>query len=216
MSKNIVPTDASQYNLTSFADLLPAREHIVGEDPGSFDGFREGMMRTLAAMTPYECVVAENLIAIEWEFLQQHRMRNTGLRKIIREAICDAVMARAKAQHEEALDEAWEAHVDAGGGEADWKSPFSFDKEAAMDAGLKLAEKAVSRDLNDVAAAAAEIESMGLALVEVMGEAYRSSGAEVVFHDNKVQQLERRRRDVKRDFDALQKTRPVDAEVIEG
>ena len=90
-------------------------------------------------------------------------MTDSGMRETIPKA---AVMVRAKEQHEEALDEAWEAHVDAVSGEDDRKLPFSFScTEAAMEAGLKLAEKAVSRDLNDVAAAAEEIESIGPALI---------------------------------------------------
>jgi hypothetical protein len=37
----------------------------------------------------------------------------------------------------------------------------------------------------------------------------------VARHDDKYQELERRRRDVKRDFDALQKARPIDAKIVE-
>lgn len=57
---------------------------------------------------------------------------------------------------------------------------------------------------------------MGLDVVDLMGEAYRTSSEQVYYHDGRGQELERRRREVKRDFDALQKARPVEVGVIEG
>ena len=97
MPNEHTPLAPTRFNLTSFAELLPARDHIIGEDPGSFDGFHGGMMQSLAPVTPYEGVIAENLIAIEWELLQHRRMRDAGLRQIIRKAICDAVVAEQEA-----------------------------------------------------------------------------------------------------------------------
>jgi len=35
-------------------------------------------------------------------------------------------------------------------------------------------------------------------------------------HEDKLQELERRRREVKRDFDGLQKARPIEVEAIEA
>ena len=83
MPKNLTLPDPTRFGLERFADLLPARDHITGEDPGSFDGFHEGLMQSLAPLTPYEGVIAENLIAIEWELVQHRRMRDVGLRAII-------------------------------------------------------------------------------------------------------------------------------------
>lgn len=51
--------------------------------------------------------------------------------------------------------------------------------------------------------------------VEIMGEAYRSRDWSVTHHDQKLRELEGRRREVKRDFDALQRARLVEATVIE-
>ena len=216
MPKKLIPLDPTRFGTTSFADLLPAREHIIGEDPESFEGFREGMMPSLIPLTPYEGVIAENLIAIEWELIQHRRMRDMGLRKIIRNAICKAVVARERAAYGARLDEDWEAHVDAGGMEDNWDQPFSFDKSSAEAAGHALAAQAISRNPAEFAAACEEIEAMGLDVVDLMGRAYRTSSGEVRYHDGRGQELERRRREVKRDFDALQNSRPVEAVVIEG
>lgn len=216
MPNDLTPLDPAGFGLTRFADLLPARDHIVGEDPGSFEGFREGMMQSLAPMTPYEGVMAENLIAIEWELVQHRRMRDAGLRAVMRNFIGEAVTAREDAAYEVGLDEEWEAHVEASGTDEDWEQSSSFDKEAALARGLELAARAISRDRSECAAACEEIEAMGMDVVELMGEAYRTSNAQVRHHDNKGKELERRRREVKRDFDALQNARPLEAEVIEG
>ena len=43
------------------------------------------MMLELAPATPYECVIAENLVALEWEMLQHRRMRNACIREVTRE-----------------------------------------------------------------------------------------------------------------------------------
>jgi hypothetical protein len=215
MPNDLTLPDPARFSLTRFAQLLPIRDHIIGEDPGSFDGFREGMMQSLAPMTPYECVIAENLIAIEWEILQHRRMRDTGLRTVIRKAIRDAVVEREETTYEAEVDAAWELHEEVGGIEEDWEDPDAFDKDAAKATGLALATRAVSRDPAEFAAACEEIKTMGLDVVELMGEAYCTSARSVRKHDEKLPDLERRRREVKRDFDALQKLRPLEAEVIE-
>lgn len=52
--------------------------------------------------------------------------------------------------------------------------------------------------------------------VEVMGAAYTILGNDIQAHDRKVQELEGRRREVRRDFDVLRKLRSAEDEVIEG
>lgn len=215
MPNDLTPPDPARFSLTSFAELLPARAHIFGEDAGSFEGFRGGMMQSLVPVTPYEGVIAENLIAIEWELLQHRRMRDAGLRRTIRSHIRNAVVEREEAAHELAAEEDWEAHEKAGGTEDDWEF-FSFDKEAAEETGDALAARTDPGTPKDFAAACDEIEAMGLNVIELMGEAYRSSGSTVDLHDEKMQELERRCRDVRRDFDALQKARPAGVETIDA
>ena len=216
MTADLTPPTPARFNLTSFADLLPGRAPIIGEDPGSFEGFHNGMMQSLLPMTPYEGVIAENLIAIEWELLQHRRMRDAGLRRLVRDRVSEAVVKREKAAHDVKLDEAWEAHEAKGGTEDNWKEPFSFDQEAAQEAGQTLSQNAVSREPDTFQAACAEIEAMGLDVVDLMSEAYVSQKAGVTRHETKLPDLERRRRDVMRDYDALQKARPIEAEVIAG
>lgn len=44
--------DPLRFNLTHFAELLPRRDPMVGEDPGSFEGFRVGLLQSLKPATP--------------------------------------------------------------------------------------------------------------------------------------------------------------------
>jgi hypothetical protein len=205
MSKVVAKPDPAKFSLASFADLLSTRGVIVGEEPGSFDSFHEGMMRSLMPATPYEWVISENLIAIEWELLQHQRMRNANLRQITHEAISRAVVAHRQ-----------DAHDTAGGAEFETARVALFDKEAAEVEGEDLANRAISSDLKIQAVAYAEITGLGMDPLQVMSEAYRSSDLRVAHHHLEIQQLERRRREVKREFDALQRVRPLDAQVIDA
>lgn len=214
MPQDLPVKSPTAFGLDSFADLLPIRDPIPGEDPGSFATFHVAMVASLGPATPYECVIAENLVAIEWELVQHRRMRDAGLRDIIRQAICKAVVRQKDAEHDAELDEAWEQHVAAGGDEDDWE-PTRFDRDAAEAAGGDLAARAMSRDLDTQARAYEEVSALGMDPVAIMGEAYRSHDRSVTQHDNRLRELEGRRREVKRDFDALQRARPVEATVIE-
>ena len=234
MSADTTLPDPARFNLPQFSDLLPARDPFIGEDPVSYQGLHAGLMQTLAPLTPYECVIAENLIAIEWELLQQRRMRETAIRQGAKEAVEKAVAAQRESEHEAALEEAFEIHeafeaeIEAGTkSAAQSEEPFDFDAvfgaefdaESAKAEGADLAARAVSRDSAVQADAWEEIAALGLDPVSVMSEAYAKEDDRARMrydHDGKVQQLERRRREVKRDFDALQKTRQGQAEIIDG
>lgn len=214
--------DPLRFNLASFAELLPSRDPIVGEDPGTFDGFRAGLFQSLGPATPYECVIAENLVLIEWELLQHRAMREACLLRSIRPAIAKAVRGQMRREHLQAMDEAWDEYVEQGGAEDDWEEPYKFDAEAADEAASKLVDQATSRDPQVQAAAYAEISQLGLSPLELLSEAYRGTLGEsfqtdqsAEYHDAKIRELERRRREVKRDFDQLQQSRPDKGVIIE-
>ena len=93
MANNITPIDPARFGLASFAEILPRRLRIVGEDHDSFETFRAGLMRSLAPMTHYECVIAENLVRIEWDLVQHYRMNEAALRRHTPQATRDAFIA---------------------------------------------------------------------------------------------------------------------------
>jgi hypothetical protein len=120
-----------------------------------------------------------------------------------------------ESEHDAALDQDWERHVEAGGDESNWE-PRRLDRGAAKAAGEERAARAMSRDLEAQTRAYDEVSVIGMDPVEIMCEAYRSRDWSVIHHHQKLRELEGRRREVKRDFDALQRARPVEATVIES
>lgn len=216
MSKDLSTPNPERFGLGSFSELLPARDPIIVEDPGSFAGFHDAMLTSLVPMTAYEAVVAENLIAIEWELLQHRRMRDASIRRKMREAICGAVETKLEQQYNDRVDDAYNRFIEEGGDDEDWEDTVDFDEEAATQAGEDLAARAISHDPDLQRAAYAEITELGYDPVELMSEAYRSGNLPAIRHDEKIQELERRRREVRRDYDALQKARPIEGAIIEG
>ena len=206
---------AQEFGLGSFAELLSDRAPIPGETSGSQASFRDALMRSLAPFTPYEMVISENLVAIEWELVQHRRMRDQSLRNGILQDLRKAIIGQCKVEHEVALDVAWEEWCTAGK-DQDAFEQAPFDKEAAMARAEDLAQRSVDPDPVIAAAAHAEIEALGIDLLTLMGEAYRTTSRSVIHHELKIQELERRRRSVKADLDALQKVRPIDAELDEA
>ena len=61
MTTDLTPPAPARFNLTSFADLLPSRAPIIGEDPGSFEGFHAGTMKSLLPMPPTRASMPPNL-----------------------------------------------------------------------------------------------------------------------------------------------------------
>jgi hypothetical protein len=193
MSKaNIVP-DPAQFHLASFAELLFHREPLIGEDPGTNDGFHAAMIQSLGPATPHECVIADNLIVLEWELLQHRRMRDAGLRRFTAEVISEAFVASRKDAQKS-----------------------KFNPKVAAAEGKNLANRAVASDPQIRHAAQAEITALGMDPIQVMSEAYRTASMGVTHHHFEIKDLEKRRREVKRDYDALQKTRPFDASLLDA
>ena len=199
MPKAATRIDPAQFNLTSFADLLAGRDVIVGKVPGSYAAFETHMLSSLAPMIPYECVIAQDIVAMSWELLQHRRMRDNGLRQLIHHEIVAAVIAAEQ-----------DKHASAGKTGAGKGPRTGFDAAAAQAAGEALATQATSTDSDIQTAAFAQITALGMEPLALMSAAYRMSDYAVEYHDRKIQELERRRREMKRDYAVLQNTRPLD------
>jgi hypothetical protein len=142
-------------------------------------------------------------------------MRLASLRKEIQAIVCAAVIKREKERYEDAIDVLWDKYIAAGGDKDKWKDPYPFDEAAARKLADDLATRVTSPDPGVQTKAQDEMLAPGLEPLQLMSDAYLSN-TPAARHNNRVQQLEGRRRDVKRDYDALQKSRPVDGEIIDG
>jgi hypothetical protein len=214
MSKDLTTHKPQDFGLASFYDLLSSRPHIPGEQPGGFDALRSGLLASLTPATPYECVVAESIVAIEWELLQRRRMRDATLRGKLREAITTSAMSIAQSLHDadvqDARKDAWDAFSDPENEEIEWEDPHPFDRDAAEERVAELADGILSNDPLSQADAHQALTDLGVPLLNLMGNAYADGNGLASRHEAKVQELERRRREVMRDFHSIQKARPID------
>lgn len=309
MTRDLAHLDPRRFGLSSFAELLLQRRPVIGEDPGTFAQFHAGLTHSLAPMTPYECVLAENLISIEWELVQRRRVRDATLNRHIRKIIEDAYVKKSlddfaewlqeRMAARDALEAAQEEEEDDAGWEADHdddpharfddtyddeapharfddrysdeaprsrfddrykdEDPYArlndddddadtdddpdedcdtdedgtedkfdiFDDETpqqALDrnkdkfiaAGQDLAARAMSRDPEAQEQAYQKLAEIGLDPIDLMDYAFLAKSAAVEQHERQIESFERRRRDVKRDYDALQKSRAVEAQTIDA
>jgi hypothetical protein len=216
MAQDINSPDPGAFGLTRFSDILPKRGTFVREAPGTFEAFRDLMMEDLAPATPYECVIAENLVSIEWEIVQHRRMRDAGDRSEIRRSIYEAVFKRLWTQHEAVNQASLEQFDTLGPDAVSWTAPSIFNDAEATRNADDLARRAVSFYPEERAEAEAELAELGMEPVELMAAAFRSEERVVSYHDRVLPELEVRRRGVKQEYDALQKRRVAKARVIDG
>ena len=215
MAEDIQIADPKAFGLSAFRELLaPNDRHIIGEEPGSYDAVREGLIHSLAPLTPYECVMAENLVAIEWELIQRRSLRANELRNSARDKLQPAISAALESKYSIALDEAWDAHVADGGGEDDWKEPEELGYRARDTLASDICDRAMSLNLGEQQAAYKEIRDLGVNPIDAMGHAYTDWQNDADKHQKAIEALEKRRREVMRDFASLQAARPIEGEVI--
>lgn len=212
MATAVTRPDPGRFNMETFSELLFQRETVIGEAPVAYATFHGGLMQSLVPTSPYECVVAEKLIALEWELTQHRTMRNACLRHSAVDAVMHAVVSF--------IEENWKSGANNKGGaitkaKARGQKP-TFDMQAATAEGADLAKRATSADEDVRNAACSEITAMGMDPLEVMSAAYRSSGTGVTFHGAEIQDLEKRSREVKREYDALQKARLLEPPVVDA
>lgn len=219
MPEDMKLTDPRRYGLSSFAELLAPRDPLIGEDPGTYEAVHAGLMASLTPMTAYECVIAENLVAIEWEILQHRKLREDLLRQKVHSSVVDAVVDAKRQEHDHALDDTWEVHLKNGGTEDDWEAPTEFDHASAHEFAENLTDRAMEPDMTIRTKAWEELRALGINFTDIMSKAYfpgqYAAQRPVSLHESAVMGLEKRRREVMRDYDQLQRLRLIEAEVID-
>lgn len=213
MNDHLTQPDPRRFGLARFSDVLAPRATIPGEAPGTFEDFRESLLAALAPATPYEAVVAENLVRLEWEMVQTARIRDATIARQMRERLVAAVDEAREFAHEAAGEEAQERHL-AAHGTLEGFSFEPFDPEAARQAGAALARRAVDPDPAIREAAEAEIAALGLEPVELLAEIWGENSAVLAQRDKQLRELEKRRREIGRDYERLQAARPIEARPV--
>jgi hypothetical protein len=203
--------DPQDFGLATFGEMLWRRVALPGEEPGSFELFREGITRDLEPMTPYEAVIADHLVMVEWEIREQRRMRDAAIRARMLEAARELVLGVREREHQAA----WGAMPNAlsdGSVEkskaADESEPFDVD--AAHSEGDALARRLGSGDPDELAQADRILASLGTSRIELMAAVWQTMSALIDQHEEMIRDLERRRREVQKDLEQLQRKRPFE------
>lgn len=215
------PPDPARFGLESFAQLLSPRAPLVGENPETHEAFHAGLLASLNPGTPHEAVIAENMVSIEWELRQHHAMRDASIRRLLTSAVTRAYVELARTDYDKAMGEDYNKHLAARHAEP-WDAPYEFDAQAAEQTAQQLLDRATARDPQVRAAAEAELAQLGMDALDLLSAATRGAltdgnGADDApeFHDAKIRELERRRREVKRDYDALTQARADEGVIID-
>jgi hypothetical protein len=160
-----------------------------GEDPDTYEGLREALLHDLVPRSPYERLLAENLITLEWEAIRHRRLRDDLIRAKARDLAIGA-FETGKAQ---VLTRA------SGEATALGFALVGSDPERAAEATLTLVDK---HDLTPG---------------EIMAKAYSQVSLQVEVHEKKLAELEKRRQRLKEEYDRLRAVRPQpieDAEIV--
>jgi hypothetical protein len=199
-----------RFGLTAFLDLLPRREPLPAQNSRNLEEFRFQLLRSLAPGTAYECLMADSLVALEWELLQHRRMRDRCISNEIRERIAEAYVTWRSERHEDDLDAEYDAWIRAGKTHESYVNR-PFDRKAMRLEGEALALRAVDPDPEIVMEAENEIAALGMDLLSILAEVMAGSHTTATYHNLKIPVLEKRRREVMKDFEDLQSLRPIEA-----
>lgn len=213
MPDDLARSNPADFGLTSFRDLLPKRAPFPGEHVTLFAPFRQQLLEALEPVTPYECVLADGIVELEWELQQHRRMRDAAIRKVLAGLIRDAWRKVLSLRHEDVLDAEWEEWIKAGKKEAEFVSR-PIDKEQADFEALQMSQRAVADDVEVAAAAHAECAAAGISLISLLSDAHTGHKPEYRFHEEKLIDLENRRRRLMADYRGLQDNRAMSARVV--
>ncbi len=171
---------------------------LPDEDPANFTEFRDALLEELAPRSAYQKCLAMNLVGIEWDI-----GRN---RRLLAAAIRDAFRRQAVSLAVREIDGSAYLSSDAAGAALEGE----YDEAYAV-----YYAETFARDLLDRKdKAAAALAELGVTPSEIVAAAQRYRATAVIYHEDRIAELERRRRALQSDYAALQARRPA-TEAIE-
>ena len=176
--------------ITVLDDLIQAPQLLPDEDATTFEALRDVLFADLAPGTPYERLLARNLVDLEWEALRHRRFRDHLIRAEYRDI---AVGGFQKGE--------------------DWLYsqlvPSETDKTNAF--------ALVNSDPKPLVAAEKELAKLQISPSEILAKAYKKLSRDLEPHERQLAEIEVRRRRLREDYDRLKaaKAKPVeDAEIL--
>lgn len=177
---NVVTSGHAQQLL----DLIPRMPLLPGEDAAAFADLRDALLGELAPATPYQIFIAENIVAVEWEIHRHRKLRDGLLRSSFRS------VAQEKRTGNDDL--------------------FGITSISASDTAKKFAAGLMRAPGSDELAAQQWLSDQNIDIGELTAEAYKRVARAIEPHEQKLAELETRRRRLRQDFDALKRVRPAD------
>jgi len=174
---------------------------LPDEDPATFAAFRDALLEELAPRSAYEKCLAMNLVGIEWDIGRNRRLLAAALRDEF----------RRQATYIAARELAGRAYLssDATGGFED-AAEDAYDEDYA-----DYYAELFASDLTDrKPKALVELARTGVSRSEISAAAQRYRATAVAYHEDRIAELERRRRALMTDYGTL-KSRPLATEAIE-
>ncbi len=175
------PQSAS--DLVQWRDLIPRLQLTADEDPAEFESIRNALIADLDPGTPYETMLAENLVALEWESFRHRRLREGLLLSALRQEVVGKL-----------------GQVGRNGISLPEQDRVSAEFTALLDAVSKDEGGRRSKFEKD-------LKSANTTLTELVALAYSRAGDALAAHETRLAQLELRRRRLLQDFKALKQVR---------
>ena len=179
-------------------DLSGLEYLLPDEDPATFTEFRDALLEDLAPCSAYQKCLAMNLVGIEWDIGRHRRLLAAAIRNAFRRQSFTVAVNEIGRRGCLAVHDAGAA----------------AENEYAK-AGSEHYGKTFARNLlNHEGSAATALAKAGVTPSEITAEAQRTRAIEVAYHEDRIAELERRRRALLADCETLKSRRPA-AEAIE-
>ena len=187
MSKKLAKTPSDEAHAELLQHFLPT-QLLPDEDPETHRALRDALFLNLMPATPYERILAEQLVTLEWEALRHRRLRDSLL------------MAEYRDQSVGVFQE----------GDVGRISSYRRN-ERAKDMAFNL----VSTDENRRTEAMQALEVAEIMPSEILAKAYKALARDLDLHERHIAEIEVRRRKLRDDYDRLKTTRALPVEEAE-
>lgn len=187
MSKKLAKTSTDKAHAELLQHFLPT-QLLPDEDPETHRALRDALFLNLMPATPYERILAEQLVTLEWEALRHRRLRDSLL------------MAEYRDQSVGVFQE----------GDVGRISSYRRN-ERAKDMAFNL----VSTDENRRTEAMQALEVAEIMPSEILAKAYKALARDLDLHERHIAEIEVRRRKLRDDYDRLKTTRALPVEEAE-
>ena len=187
MSKKLAKTPSDKAHAELLQHFLPT-QLLPDEDPETHRALSDAIFLNLMPGTPYERILAEQLVTLEWEALRHRRLRDSLL------------MAEFRDQSMGVFKEGKVGRV------SDFYRTQDI-KDKAFDL--------VSGNKNKRTKAMQALEAAEITPSEILAKAYKELAGSLDLHERHIAEIEVRRRKLRDDYDRLKTTRALPVEEAE-